>query len=29
MGHIMAGDIKSPQQTAPLAQRVCEWYRGL
>jgi predicted alpha/beta-hydrolase family hydrolase len=25
MGHIMAGDIMSPQQTAPLAERILAW----
>jgi hypothetical protein len=25
MGHVMAGDVFSPQQTAPLAARIVEW----
>lgn len=29
MGHIMAGDIFSPAQTAPLAQRIFAWSAGL
>jgi hypothetical protein len=29
MGHIMAGDVFSPNQTAPLAQRIIDWARDL
>jgi esterase/lipase len=29
MGHIMAGDIFSPNQTAPLARRILAWCRAL
>jgi hypothetical protein len=29
MGHIMAGDIFSPNQTAPLAQRILAWFAAL
>lgn len=29
MGHIMAGDIFSPNQTAPLAQRILAWIAAL
>lgn len=29
MGHVMAGDVFSPDQTAPLAERVIRWARGL
>ena len=28
MGHIMAGDVFSPKQTAPLAQRILAWAAG-
>jgi esterase/lipase len=28
-GHVMAGDVFSPNQTAPLAQRISAWLRGL
>ncbi|SFR35337.1 Esterase/lipase [Yoonia tamlensis] len=26
-GHVMAGDVFSPNQTVPLAQRICAWLR--
>jgi esterase/lipase len=29
MGHVMAGDVFSPNQTAPLAQRIIDWARDL
>lgn len=29
MGHVMAGDVFSPGQTAPLAGRITDWLRGL
>ncbi len=29
MGHVMAGDVFSPQQTTPLAGRIVEWARSL
>ena len=29
MAHVMAGDIFSPRQTAPLAERMIAWLRGL
>ena len=29
MGHIMAGDVFSPNQTAPLAQRILAWIAGV
>lgn len=29
MGHVMAGDIFSPKQTAPLAQRIIAWAQAL
>jgi esterase/lipase len=29
MGHVMAGDVFSPAQTAPLAARIIEWAKGL
>ncbi|MEL6958862.1 MAG: alpha/beta hydrolase, partial [Pseudomonadota bacterium] len=29
MAHVMAGDIFSPGQTAPLAERMIAWLRGL
>jgi len=25
MGHVMAGDVFSPNQTAPLARRILDW----
>ena len=28
-GHVMAGDVFSPNQTAPLARRICAWLKGL
>lgn len=28
-GHVMAGDVFSPNQTAPLAERISAWARGL
>jgi len=29
MGHVMAGDVFSPNQTAPLAQRIINWARDI
>jgi esterase/lipase len=29
MGHVMAGDVFSPNQTVPLARRIIEWARSL
>ncbi len=29
MGHVMAGDVFSPSQTAPLAERILAWCRAL
>ncbi|MEO0931158.1 MAG: alpha/beta fold hydrolase [Pseudomonadota bacterium] len=29
MGHVMAGDIFSPRQTAPLAERISAWLKSL
>ncbi|MEJ6397730.1 alpha/beta hydrolase [Yoonia sp. 208BN28-4] len=29
MGHVMAGDVFSPKQTAPLAARIIDWVRTL
>ncbi|MDP5359124.1 MAG: alpha/beta hydrolase, partial [Paracoccaceae bacterium] len=29
MGHVMAGDIFSPGQTAPLARQILAWLHGL
>jgi hypothetical protein len=29
MGHVMVGDVFSPNQTAPLAQRIIDWARDL
>jgi esterase/lipase len=29
MGHVMAGDIFSPSQTAPLARQIVAWFEGL
>jgi len=28
-GHVLAGDILSPGQTEPLAERITAWIRGL
>jgi hypothetical protein len=29
MGHIMAGDVFSPNQTGPLAKRITDWAKRL
>lgn len=29
MGHVMAGDVFSPRQTAPLAKRIIDWAKSL
>lgn len=29
MGHVMAGDVFSPDQTAPLAERIIQWAKSL